>query len=85
MLIILVASVILFISEKLRVDLAAMLVLAALIFTGLLSPEKAFLGFASPAVVTVGAVFVISGAFLYSGLADMIARSNETLDKFSHL
>jgi di/tricarboxylate transporter len=73
-LIILITSVILFISEKLRVDLVAMLVLAALIFTGLLSPEEAFLGFASPAVVTVGAVFVISGAFLYSGLADLIAR-----------
>jgi di/tricarboxylate transporter len=59
---ILAAALALFISEKLRVDIVAMLVLATLVITGLVVPEEAFAGFSSPAVITVGAVFFISGA-----------------------
>jgi di/tricarboxylate transporter len=65
----------LFVSEKLRVDVVAMLVLAALVVTGLISPEEAFTGFSSPAVITVGAVFVISGALYQTGVADTIGQS----------
>jgi di/tricarboxylate transporter len=68
-------ALILFVSEKLRVDVVAMLVLAALILTGLISAEEAFAGFSSPAVITVGAVFVISGALYQTGVADMIGQS----------
>lgn len=73
-LLILGGSVILFITEKLRVDVVAMLVLLALIATGLITVEEAFSGFASPAVVTVWAVFIISGALSVSGVADLMAR-----------
>lgn len=73
-LVILVAALILFVSEKLRVDVVAMLVLAALILTGLISAEEAFAGFSSPAVITVGAVFVISGALYQTGVADTIGQ-----------
>ena len=58
---ILLAAVILFITEKLRVDLIALLVLAALALTGLVTPAEALSGFSSPAVVTVWAVFILSG------------------------
>ena len=71
---ILVVALILFVSERLRVDVVAMLVLAALILTGLVPPEEAFSGFASPAVVTVGAVFIISGALYKTGVADAIGE-----------
>ena len=74
-LVILVASVILFVSEKLRVDLVALLVLVTLIITGLLTPQEAFAGFASPAVITVWAIFIISGALVHSGVADSLART----------
>jgi di/tricarboxylate transporter len=50
---ILAAAVTLFVSEKLRVDMVAMMVLAALGLTGLVTPEEAFSGFSSPAVITV--------------------------------
>jgi di/tricarboxylate transporter len=73
-LVILAAAIVLFVSDRLRVDLVALLVLLALIITGLLSPEAAFAGFASPAVITVWAVFIISGAMFQSGVADMLAR-----------
>ncbi|WP_420643158.1 SLC13 family permease [Candidatus Leptofilum sp.] len=71
---ILTIAVGLFISDRLRVDLVALLVLLALILTGLLTPEAAFAGFASPAVITVWAVFIISGAMFQSGVADLLAQ-----------
>jgi di/tricarboxylate transporter len=71
---ILAAAVVLFVSEKLRVDVVAMIVLAALGLTGLVTPEEAFSGFSSPAVITVWAVFIVSGGLTRSGVADLIAR-----------
>ncbi|MBN2044587.1 MAG: SLC13 family permease [Anaerolineales bacterium] len=71
---ILAGAIILFVSEKLRVDVVAMIVLAALVLTGLVNIEEAFSGFASPAVITVWAVFMISGGLTRSGVADSIAR-----------
>jgi di/tricarboxylate transporter len=72
--VILGAALVLFISEKIRVDLVALMVLVALTLTGLITPEEAFSGFASPAVITVWAVFIISGGLTRSGVADVIAR-----------
>jgi di/tricarboxylate transporter len=71
---ILAAAVVLFVSERLRVDVVAMMVLAALVLTGLVTVEEAFSGFASPAVITVWAVFIVSGGLTRSGVADLIAR-----------
>ena len=71
---ILVVAVVLFVSERFRVDVVAMMVLAALALTGLVTAEEAFSGFSSPAVITVWAVFIVSGGLTRSGVADMIAR-----------
>jgi di/tricarboxylate transporter len=71
---ILAVAVVLFVSEKLRVDVVAMMVLVALVLTGLVTAEEAFSGFASPAVITVWAVFIVSGGLTRSGVADLIAR-----------
>lgn len=74
-LLILLGGLILFVSDKVRVDVVAMIVLAALLLTGLVTVDEAFAGFSSPAVITVIAVFIISGALYYSGVADAIARA----------
>lgn len=71
---ILSVAILLFVTDKLRVDVVALLVLVSLILTGLVTPAEAFLGFASPAVITVWAVFIISGALFRSGVADWLAR-----------
>jgi di/tricarboxylate transporter len=71
---ILAIAVLLFVSEKLRVDVVAMIVLVALVLTGLVTVEEAFSGFASPAVITVWAVFIVSGGLTRSGVADLIAQ-----------
>ena len=46
-------TILLFISERLRVDLVAMLVLITLVLIGLVTREEAFSDFSSPAVVRV--------------------------------
>ena len=73
-LIILLSAITLFISDKIRVDMVAMLVLIALALTGLVTPEQALAGFSNPAVITIGAVFVLSGGLFRTGVADMIGH-----------
>ena len=61
-LLILAGGLYLFVSERLRVDVTAMLVLLALVLTGVLDADQALSGFASEPAIIVAAVFVISGA-----------------------
>jgi di/tricarboxylate transporter len=73
-LLILAAAVLLFITEWLRVDLIALLMLASLALTGLVTPEQALSGFSNPAVVTVWAVLILSGALSKTGVANLIGK-----------
>ena len=57
----------LFISERVRIDVAAMLTLLALAFTGILTPAEALSGFASEPAIIVASVFVISAALSATG------------------
>ena len=73
-LLILLTAVFLFITEKLRMDLVALLVLGALAVTQLVTPAEALSGFSSPAVVTVWAMFIISGGLSMTGIAQLLGR-----------
>ena len=73
-LLILLGSIILFASEKIRVDLVALMVLLALLMTGLITPQEAFSGFSSPAVITVWAIYMVSASLTHTGIADYIGR-----------
>ena len=71
---ILLAALILFVSERVRHDLVALLALLACVATGLTRPAAAFAGFADPAVIVVAAVLVVGRAVELSGVAATIAR-----------
>ncbi len=71
-LVIIAVAVILFATEKLRVDIIALLVLLTLVITGLIEADQAFMGFASPAVITVWAVYIVSGALFKTGVTDVL-------------
>ena len=71
---ILVVAVILFVTERIRVDLVALLVLVALTVTGLVTPTEALSGFSNPAVITVWAVFILSAGLYATGVANIIGR-----------
>ena len=68
------ASLLLFITEKVRVDLVALLVLSSLSVTGLITADEAFSGFSNPAVITVWAMFIISQGLSNTGVANRMGR-----------
>ncbi len=67
-------TIVLFISDKLRFDLIAMLVLGTLVITDLVTPEEALSGFSNPAVVTVWAVFILSSGLSRTGVANTVGK-----------
>lgn len=69
---IILMAVLLFATEKLRVDLVALIVLIAVSVTGLVSKEEVFSGFANAAVITIWAVYIVSGGLFKTGVADRI-------------
>ena len=73
-LVILGVAIVLFASEKIRVDVVSMMVLLALLLTGLLTTEQAFSGFSNPAVITVWAIYIVSASLTHTGIADVIGR-----------
>ena len=73
-LLILAGSLVLFITEKLRMDVVALLVLSVLALTGLVTPQAALAGFSNPAVVTVWSMFILSAGLSATGVADIIGR-----------
>ena len=70
---ILVLAIILFVTEILRADLVALLVLVLLVLAGLVSPEDSISGFSNPAVVTIWSVFILSAGLARTGLAAKLA------------
>lgn len=66
-LLVLCGAVILFVTERLPVDVVAMIVLASLLMLGLVSPAQALSGFSSEATITVAAMFVLSTGLTRSG------------------
>ena len=71
---IIVGALVLFGTEKLRVDVVAMLVLLAVALTGLIPPAEAFSGFSNSAVITVWAVYIVSGGLFKTGVADILGK-----------
>ncbi len=71
---ILAIMVFFFLTEKLPIELTAFAGLSALALLGYVEPGEAFLGFASPAVITMLSVFFISAALLHTGVANTAAR-----------
>ena len=71
---IIVGALVLFGTEKLRVDVVALLVLLAVALTGLVGPEEVFAGFSNPAVITVWAVYMVSGGMFKTGVADNLGN-----------
>ncbi|MEJ2154074.1 MAG: SLC13 family permease [Desulfobacteraceae bacterium] len=71
---ILIITIYLLISEKLPVDLTAIGIMVALMITGILKPVEAVSGFSNPAVLTVGAMFLISQAMIRTGTVGFIGK-----------
>lgn len=71
---ILAITIILFVSDKMRLDLIALMSLLALSLTGILTPKEALAGFADPLVIMIAGLFVVSGGMFQTGLAEDIGK-----------
>ena len=71
---IIVGALIIFGTEKLRVDVVALLVLLTIGLTRLVGPEEVFAGFSNSAVITVWAVYIVSGGLFKTGVADILGK-----------
>ncbi|OZB60017.1 MAG: SLC13 family permease [Lysobacterales bacterium 14-68-21] len=71
---VIVAAMALFASEKVRIDLVALMALAALVILGVVSPAEALSGFSNEATVTVAAMFALSMGIERSGALEPLSR-----------
>ena len=69
---VLILTLALLVSGKLRYDLVALGALLILTIAGIVPASEAYLGFAHPAVVTVAAVLILSRALQSSGVIDVM-------------
>ncbi len=67
-------AVILFLTERIRVDVVALMVLVALAVTGIVTPTEALSGFSNLAVITVWAVLILSGGLARTGVAGLLGQ-----------
>ncbi len=68
------ATVLLFLWGRWRHDMVALMSLLSCVFAGLVPPADAFGGFAHPAVITVACVLVLSRGLQDTGVVDALAR-----------
>ena len=71
---ILVIAIVLFVTEIVRVDVTALIVLVALALTGLVRADQAIAGFSNPAVITVWAMFILSAGLSRTGVSRVIGN-----------
>ena len=60
-------AMVLFVTEKLRIDAIAILVLVSLTLLDLISPSQALSGFSNPATITVASMFILAAGLQNSG------------------
>ncbi|HEY3102735.1 MAG TPA: SLC13 family permease [Pyrinomonadaceae bacterium] len=73
-LLILLAAVVLFITEWIRTDLVAVMVVVALYVTRVLEPKDVLSGFSSEPAIVVAGIFVLSASLHATGLSDTIGN-----------
>jgi di/tricarboxylate transporter len=71
---ILAATILLFVSDRLRLDVVALMALLALLLTGILTPGEALAGFADPVVLMIAGLFVVGDGLFQTGVARAMGR-----------
>ncbi len=72
--VILAVTVALFVSDRIRLDLVAMMSLLALLLTGILTPAQALSGFSDSLVIMIAGLFVVSTGLFQTGIAARLGR-----------
>lgn len=72
--IILIADIGLFLSDRMRADLIALLTVVTLGLTGILTPQEAFSGFSRSAVITILAIFILADGLRRTGVTEQVGN-----------
>ena len=76
----------LFVTEKFPLDVTALLILSILLLGQFLTPEEAISGFANPAVITIGLLFILSYALQKTRVLEyLIIRINKLVSRSKNL
>lgn len=81
---ILLITLYLLISEIISVDLTAIGIMVLLVVSGILTAKEAISGFANPAVITVGAMFVVSKGMMRTGGVEFLGRKIIQMARGNH-
>ncbi|WP_373048574.1 SLC13 family permease [Vulgatibacter sp.] len=73
-LVILAATIALFVSDRIRLDVVALLAMLALVLTGVLSTDAALAGFSSPLVLMIVGLFVVGAGLVETGVTDWLGQ-----------
>jgi len=77
------SAVILFATERIPVDLTALILMATMLLSGLITVEEAIGGFSNPATITVGAMFVLSAGLFKTGAVNILIEILSRLGRIS--
>ncbi|HSP87056.1 MAG TPA: SLC13 family permease [Ignavibacteriaceae bacterium] len=80
----LVIAFIFFITEWLPVDVVAMLIVAILLFTGILNVEEGFAGFGNEGTITIAAMFILSAGLSRTGVITYLGRILKKAFQFNY-
>ncbi len=81
---ILLITLYLLITEKISVDLTAVGIMVLLVVSGILTPKETISGFANPALITVGAMFVVSKGMMRTGGVEFLGRKIIQMARGNH-
>ncbi len=80
---VILVAVVLFVTEKVSVDLTAISVMGLLLVLGIITPEEGVSGFSNSATVTVAAMLVISGALAKTGSVNFLGAISSKIFKYN--
>lgn len=73
-LVLLLLAVVLFAVEMIPVDIVGVLLMMALVVTGVLTIQEGVAGFGNDIIITIAGLFILTGGLVKTGLVDLIGR-----------
>ena len=70
----LLVSLVLFSTERIPIEIVAILLVMALVITNTLTPNEAFAGFGNDIVITIAGLFILTGGLAKTGVVDLVGR-----------
>ena len=70
----LVVALVLFATERIPIEIVALLLVIALVVTNTLSASEAFAGFGNDIVITIAGLFILTGGLARTGVVDVVGR-----------